>query len=349
MPRMCRSAPCSLLGCQGSPRPSLSDGAQRPAGGWDPPATTPRPSGNASSTPRGCSPRGWRRRSGGKPRRAHGPKAREARLLAERLFLISTQKGWASEALVYNNWLRNGLTSKTLRRALKLWAGSVGRPKVHSLSLGEDRMTTEKESLQRVQAGSTICAAALPLCRSPHEGPAQCELAALCQPRTRRFGRRGTRRIRSAQTMIDNWREVFDEAFGRNEKHRVRNFTSMALEARNATSHLSVPIQDNEALRYLDAMHQLLTAVKAPAGRSQNSSASMTSSDAPDCRCRAAPPRSLRQLLRLDDQRRGEEKSARRCGRGLRSRFRIRTCSPIGSRKRISRPIWAPSPPARIG
>ena len=66
--------------------------------------------------------------------------------------------------------------------------------------------------------------------------------------------------------MIDNWREVFDEAFGRNEKHRVRNFTSMALEARNATSHLTLPIQDNEALRYLDAMHQLLTAVKAPAG-----------------------------------------------------------------------------------
>jgi putative DNA methylase len=31
-----------------------------------------------------------------------GPQAREARLLAERLFLISTQKGWASEALVYN-------------------------------------------------------------------------------------------------------------------------------------------------------------------------------------------------------------------------------------------------------
>lgn len=31
-----------------------------------------------------------------------GSRAREARLLAERLFLISTQKGWASEALVYN-------------------------------------------------------------------------------------------------------------------------------------------------------------------------------------------------------------------------------------------------------
>jgi Swt1-like HEPN len=65
------------------------------------------------------------------------------------------------------------------------------------------------------------------------------------------------------KTMLDNWREVFDESFGRSEKHRVRNFTSMALEARHAAYHLSEPIQDNEALRYLDAMHQLVTAVKA--------------------------------------------------------------------------------------
>src|SRR5208282_700651 len=67
------------------------------------------------------------------------------------------------------------------------------------------------------------------------------------------------------KTMIDAWREVFDEAFPRNEKHRVRNFASTALEARNATSHLSIPLQDDEAIRYLDAMHQLLRAVKAPA------------------------------------------------------------------------------------
>ncbi len=66
------------------------------------------------------------------------------------------------------------------------------------------------------------------------------------------------------KTMIDSWREVFDEAFGRNEKHKVRNFTSMALEARNATSHLTLPLQDEEALRFLDAMHQLLRQVKAP-------------------------------------------------------------------------------------
>ena len=66
------------------------------------------------------------------------------------------------------------------------------------------------------------------------------------------------------KTMIDNWRDLFDDAFGRNDKHRVRNFTSTALEARNATSHLSIPLQDDEALRYLDALHQLLKAVKGP-------------------------------------------------------------------------------------
>ncbi|WP_202913508.1 DUF499 domain-containing protein [Acuticoccus sediminis] len=66
------------------------------------------------------------------------------------------------------------------------------------------------------------------------------------------------------KSMIDNWNDVFRDAFGRNETHKVRNFTSMALEARNATSHLSIPLQDDEALRYLDAMHQLLRAVKAP-------------------------------------------------------------------------------------
>lgn len=67
------------------------------------------------------------------------------------------------------------------------------------------------------------------------------------------------------KTMIDRWREVFDDAFGRSEKHKARNFTSMALEARNAISHLAIGLQDDEALRYLDAMHQLLKLVKAPA------------------------------------------------------------------------------------
>lgn len=59
------------------------------------------------------------------------------------------------------------------------------------------------------------------------------------------------------KTMLDNWRDVFDEAFGRTDKHKARNFASMALEARNAVSHLAVGLQDDEALRYLDSMHQL--------------------------------------------------------------------------------------------
>jgi predicted AAA+ superfamily ATPase len=66
------------------------------------------------------------------------------------------------------------------------------------------------------------------------------------------------------KTMIDNWRDAFDEAFGRNDKHKARNFASMALEARNAASHLALPMADDEALRYLDAIHQLLRLVKAP-------------------------------------------------------------------------------------
>lgn len=66
------------------------------------------------------------------------------------------------------------------------------------------------------------------------------------------------------KTMIDQWRDAFDDAFARAEKYKVRNFVSTALEARNATSHLSIPLQDNEALRYLDAIDQVLRAVKAP-------------------------------------------------------------------------------------
>jgi hypothetical protein len=31
------------------------------------------------------------------------------------------------------------------------------------------------------------------------------------------------------KTMIDNWRDAFDEAFTRAEKHKARNFASMAL------------------------------------------------------------------------------------------------------------------------
>jgi hypothetical protein len=127
-------------------------------------------------------------------------------------------------------------------------------------------MTTEKETLQRVQGGLYHLRRGLtPFVEArmkPRHGANWLHYATRAQG-----GSAGAvlDEYGLLKTMIDNWREVFDEAFGRNEKHRVRNFTSMALEARNATSHLTLPIQDNEALRYLDAMHQLLTAVKAPA------------------------------------------------------------------------------------
>ncbi len=65
------------------------------------------------------------------------------------------------------------------------------------------------------------------------------------------------------KTVLDNWRDVFDPGFVRNEKHKVRTFFSIAMEARNTTSHLAVPLTDAEGLRFLDAMLCLARAVKA--------------------------------------------------------------------------------------
>lgn len=66
------------------------------------------------------------------------------------------------------------------------------------------------------------------------------------------------------KTMIDNWRDVFETGFARNEKFKVRTFLTTAFEARNTTSHLAVPLTDAETLRYLDAMVCLARAVKGP-------------------------------------------------------------------------------------
>lgn len=66
------------------------------------------------------------------------------------------------------------------------------------------------------------------------------------------------------KTIIDNWRYTFEEAFQQRDRHRIRNFVSTALDARNATAHLTLPLQDSDVLRYLDAMHELLRVVKAP-------------------------------------------------------------------------------------
>lgn len=65
------------------------------------------------------------------------------------------------------------------------------------------------------------------------------------------------------KTMIDQWRDVFEEAFPRNEKFRVRTFLTQALDARNSTAHLAIPLTDAEGLRYLDAFVSLARALKA--------------------------------------------------------------------------------------
>lgn len=65
------------------------------------------------------------------------------------------------------------------------------------------------------------------------------------------------------KTIVDNWRFTFDEAFGQRDRFKIRNFVSTALDARNATAHLTLALQDAEALRYLDAIYALSLAVKA--------------------------------------------------------------------------------------
>lgn len=65
------------------------------------------------------------------------------------------------------------------------------------------------------------------------------------------------------KTIIDNWRYTFEDAFQQRDRFRIRNFVSTALDARNATAHLTLPLQDNDALRYIDAISELLIAVKA--------------------------------------------------------------------------------------
>lgn len=126
-------------------------------------------------------------------------------------------------------------------------------------------MSTEKETLQRVQSalyhlhsGLTPFIETRMKARYGAQWLANASRASGGEPRAPLDG------YGLLKTMIDQWRDVFDDAFPRAEKQRVRTFVSTALDARNATAHLSIPMQDDEALRYLDAIHNLLRAAKAP-------------------------------------------------------------------------------------
>jgi Swt1-like HEPN len=67
------------------------------------------------------------------------------------------------------------------------------------------------------------------------------------------------------KTILDNWKEVFEQAFDRKIGQKFRTLVSTAFEGRNATSHLAIPLTDAEALRYLNAMHEVSGLAKAPA------------------------------------------------------------------------------------
>jgi hypothetical protein len=65
------------------------------------------------------------------------------------------------------------------------------------------------------------------------------------------------------KTIIDNWNDVFHGCFDRKVMHKARSHVSIALDARNATAHLNLPLSDADALNYLYAMLQLATLLKA--------------------------------------------------------------------------------------
>jgi len=126
-------------------------------------------------------------------------------------------------------------------------------------------MTSEKETLQRVQGG--LYHLQRGLARFVEERMRAVHGDAWLTRASRAAGAPHNSPLDAyglVKTMLDSWRDAFDVAFTRNDKHKARSFTSMALEARNAVSHPTGPLQDEEALRYLDAMHQLLKLVKGP-------------------------------------------------------------------------------------
>ncbi|MEQ8354149.1 MAG: DUF499 domain-containing protein [Kiloniellaceae bacterium] len=62
------------------------------------------------------------------------------------------------------------------------------------------------------------------------------------------------------KTILDNFGDVFRHDA---KMRKARSYVSLALDARNATSHFDGMMQDREALRYLDAIRELLEAVGA--------------------------------------------------------------------------------------
>ena len=68
------------------------------------------------------------------------------------------------------------------------------------------------------------------------------------------------------KALIDHWGAVFSGAFEQQSRHAVRSYVTLALDGRNAAAHAVGEMSDAAALRYIDAMLELLRAVDAPPG-----------------------------------------------------------------------------------
>ena len=288
-----------------------------------------------------------------------GPKAEEARALAYRLFEIATNKGWAAEALVYNE-LAQEWTKLEDRAATLDDAGRARRPEPGHLLPSREPRDVDREGDAAAGPGrrcTTCAAASTPFVEARMEGRtarAGCTMPAALPAvgRTRALDEYGL-----LKTMIDNWRDVFDDAFGRNDKHKARNFTSMALEARNATSHLSIPLAGRRGAA-LPRRHALLAqGGEGAGGRGRRSQDALrrpaplrirSERTAAHGRRFAAAPRPRAPPCRSAPRRPPRSRPAppRRSGPGSRWRCRIRTCSPTASRRRSSPPTCSRSMPA---
>lgn len=67
------------------------------------------------------------------------------------------------------------------------------------------------------------------------------------------------------KTMIYWWPDTFRDAFEGPDRHRARSLITLTLDARNAAAHATGGMTDADALRALDAMHELLRLSDAPA------------------------------------------------------------------------------------
>jgi len=62
------------------------------------------------------------------------------------------------------------------------------------------------------------------------------------------------------KTLLDQWNDLFRPD---TKLRKARSFVSLALDARNSAAHFAGEMEAREALHYLDAMRELLSAVGA--------------------------------------------------------------------------------------